>query len=99
LRNILENISRYAPSDKSVSLELIHAKGMVKIFFRDYGPGIPEDETERIFEPFYRLDKNHGGAGLGLSIVRQAVEQLNGRVHAEAAEGGGTVIVISLPEK
>ncbi|MBL0717297.1 MAG: ATPase, partial [Desulfosarcina sp.] len=58
-----------------------------------------EDETERIFEPFYRLDKKHGGAGLCLSIVRQAVEQLNGRVHAEAAEGGGTVIVISLPEK
>ena len=99
VRNIFENISRYAPSDKSVSLELIRTKGMVKIFFRDYGPGIPEDETERIFEPFYRLDKNHGGAGLGLSIVRLAVEQLNGRVHAEAAEdGGGTVIVISLPD-
>lgn len=98
LGNIFENISRYAPSDKSVSLELIRAKGMVKIFFRDYGPGIPENETERIFEPFYRLDKNHGGAGLGLSIVRQAVEQLNGRVHAEAAKGGGAVIVISLPD-
>lgn len=98
LGNIFENISRYAPSDKSVSLELIRAKGMVKIFFRDYGPGIPENETERIFEPFYRLDKNHGGAGLGLSIVRQVVEQLNGRVYAEAAKGGGTVIVISLPD-
>ena len=98
LRNIFENVSRYAPADKSVSLELIRAKGMVKIFFRDYGPGIQEDETERIFEPFYRLDKDHGGAGLGLSIVRQAVEQLNGRVHAEAAKGGGAVIVISLPD-
>ena len=99
VRNIFENISRYTSSDKSVSLELIRAKEMLKISFRDYGPGIPEDETERIFEPFYRLDKNHDGSGLGLSIVRQAVEQLNGRVHAEAAEGGGTVIVISLPEK
>jgi two-component system OmpR family sensor kinase len=67
----------------------------------DDGPGIPEDERERIFEPFYRLDRSRdratGGFGLGLSIARKAVLLHGGSVHVEGSRLGGARFVVSLP--
>ena len=57
----------------------------------DTGPGIPEDEREQVFQPFYRaLGTDVDGSGLGLNIVKQIVTQLGGTVGFDAAPGGGT---------
>ncbi|MBZ2170489.1 PAS domain S-box protein [Nitratidesulfovibrio sp. SRB-5] len=68
---------------------------------RDTGIGIPESHLERIFEPFSQLDgshvRRHGGAGLGLSIVRRLVALMGGELSLESTPGTGTTIFISLP--
>ena len=73
----------------------------VTIAVEDDGPGIPEDERERIFEPFYRLDRSRdratGGFGLGLSIVRKAVLLHGGSVQVERSGLGGARFVVGLP--
>jgi len=67
----------------------------------DEGPGIPDEDLERIFERFYRVDKarsrESGGTGLGLSIVKHLVGLLRGRVWAANRPGGGAVFTVSLP--
>ncbi len=73
----------------------------LKITVRDNGVGIPEDQLERIFEAFYQVDssatREHGGAGLGLSIVRKLVQAHGGEIWAESEVGQGTAIHFTLP--
>ena len=70
---------------------------------RDFGQGLPEQELERIFEPFYRVqesrDRDSGGHGLGLSIASTAVRRHGGGISAANAGGGGLVVEIVLPGK
>lgn len=66
-------------------------------YVEDNGPGIPEDEREKVFTPFYRIDRATPGAGLGLSIVRRIVELYGGRVWIEAGSAGGTRVCFTLP--
>lgn len=66
----------------------------------DRGPGVPPEQRERIFEPFYRLpgaSEREGGAGLGLSLVKTIAERHGGRVRCENREGGGARFVVNLP--
>jgi two-component system sensor histidine kinase KdpD len=66
----------------------------------DRGPGVPEDERERIFHPFYRhpgAAPDAGGAGLGLSISRRLAEAQGGTLTVEPREGGGSVFVFTVP--
>jgi signal transduction histidine kinase len=66
----------------------------------DRGPGVPPDERERIFEPFYRLpgaSEREGGVGLGLSLVKSIAERHGGHVRCEPREGGGARFVVALP--
>jgi len=74
---------------------------VVQVVVEDDGPGIPDAERERIFEPFYRLDRsrdrNTGGFGLGLSIARKAVELHGGTLSAGASALGGARFTITLP--
>jgi signal transduction histidine kinase len=98
-RNLLENARRYGGAEVSVELGR-GAGGVVEIKVRDRGPGVPESERERIFEPFYRMPghaEREGGVGLGLSLVRQIAERHRGRVHCEPREGGGSCFVLRLP--
>jgi two-component system sensor histidine kinase CpxA len=66
----------------------------------DNGPGVPENELRKIFEPFHRLDlarsRETGGSGLGLAIVRSAVEACRGDVHASLPASGGLCVIIKL---
>ena len=82
--NLLDNAYRYAPGDVSLTL---HDEGdSVTLSIRDHGPGIPAEQLERVFEPFYRLDSSRnrslGGSGLGLTIARHLAHQLGGSLRA-----------------
>ena len=75
----------------------------VKITVEDRGPGISKGDLRQIFEPFYRsksaVDAQIHGNGLGLSIVRQIVEEHGGKVSAESEVGKGSRFVIELPQR
>lgn len=98
--NLLRNAQKYAAG--RVVLSARRGPGGVEIAVDDDGPGIPEDERERIFDPFYRLDRSRdratGGFGLGLSIARKAVALHGGSLQAEASTLGGARLVVRLPE-
>jgi two-component system OmpR family sensor kinase len=98
--NLLRNAQKYAAH--TVALSAHRAGALLEIAVDDDGPGIPEDERERIFEPFYRLDRSRdratGGFGLGLSIARKAVRLHGGTLRVEDSPLGGTRFVISLPD-
>jgi signal transduction histidine kinase len=100
LRNLLENARRYGGSE-APEVEVRRAANQVLLCVSDRGPGVPDAERERIFEPFYRLPghaEQAGGVGLGLSLVRQIARAHKGRVECEAREGGGSRFVLTLPE-
>ncbi|WP_027864801.1 ATP-binding protein [Massilia alkalitolerans] len=97
--NLLRNAQKYA-ADR-ILLSAARTGGGVEITVDDDGPGIPVEEREKVFDPFYRLDRSRdratGGFGLGLSIARKAVALHGGSLHADSAPLGGARFVIKLP--
>jgi signal transduction histidine kinase len=99
LRNLLENARRYG-GDQPPEVSVQAGADEVRVAVSDRGPGVPEAERERIFEPFYRLPghaEKAGGVGLGLSLVRQIAERHRGRVFVAPRPGGGSAFEIALP--
>jgi signal transduction histidine kinase len=98
-RNLLENARRHGGQGPiEVSVTSLAAKAIVTVC--DHGPGIPESERARVFEPFYRLKGNpegHGGTGLGLSLVRQIAGRHRGEVQYVPREGRGACFRVTLP--
>jgi signal transduction histidine kinase len=102
IRNLLENARRHSAGE--ISLELAQtgtgARQRAVIRVNDRGPGVPPDQRERIFEPFYRLpgaSEREGGVGLGLALVKSITERHGGTVRCEARPGGGASFVVELP--
>lgn len=97
--NLLGNAGKYAAG--RVELTAARIGGEVEIAVEDDGPGIPQAERERVFEPFYRLDRSRdrasGGFGLGLSIAHKAVALHGGSLRVEDGALGGARFVIRLP--
>ena len=100
LANLLQNAVRYTPSGGEVRVTAARADGGVTVTVANTGPGIPPDDLPRVWERFYRVEKSRdrarGGAGIGLAIVRQLVEDAGGRVGA-TSEGGWTTFWLTLP--
>ncbi|MCA3564386.1 MAG: HAMP domain-containing histidine kinase [Methylocystis sp.] len=99
VRNLIENAERHGGGRPEVSLAKA-GEQMLKIAVADRGPGVPESERTRIFEPFYRskgASESAGGVGLGLALVRQIAERHGGSVSCEAREGGGSIFQVMLP--
>jgi K+-sensing histidine kinase KdpD len=97
--NIFNNAIKYAPNSP-LDISVAQYKGNARIAIRDYGPGIPKDQLEKIFQRFYRLPQhahNGGGTGLGLFICRQIIQAHKGEIEAESVEGLGTTFYIFLP--
>lgn len=102
LRNLLENAAKHAlPDSRPTAVSVSRAAGAVTIVVEDDGPGIPEGDRSRVFEPFFRVDPSRsrktGGYGLGLSICRRIVEAHGGRIEASAAEPRGARFTVTLP--
>jgi len=91
LANLLSNAARYTPRGGRVTVRAERRPADVLVSVVNTGDGIPADDLPRVFERFYRVEKSrdraHGGAGIGLAIVKQLVEGAGGRVGAESAEG------------
>ena len=101
-RNLLENARRY--STGAISLELsqlrVGTQQLAAIQVHDRGPGVPADQRERIFEPFYRLpgaSERDGGVGLGLALVKSISQRHGGSVRCEGRPGGGASFIVELP--
>ncbi|QGZ40280.1 two-component system OmpR family sensor kinase [Pseudoduganella flava] len=97
--NLLRNAQKYGNS--KVALSAARKLGAVSITVDDDGPGIPEEEREKVFEPFYRLDRSRdrgtGGFGLGLSIAAKAVSLHGGSLKIDTSPLGGARFTITLP--
>src|SRR5438105_4104288 len=101
LRNLLENAHKYASPGSSIKVEARWTGTEVLIGVADHGPGIPAGEHEKIFQHFYRLDRDYRahtqGSGLGLAICRGIVQAHGGRIWVEDRQGGGSIFYIALP--
>jgi two-component system sensor histidine kinase KdpD len=93
--NLLANAVRHG-GGQPVLVRSGEVGGRLVVRVVDRGPGIPEPERERIFEPFYRREGG-GGAGLGLSIARGFVEANRGEISVESVPGQGSTFVVSFP--
>ncbi len=101
LLNIISNAIKYTGENGEVSIKQYIKSEKVFIEVKDNGIGIPEEDIERIFERFYRVDKARsrsvGGTGLGLAITKHMVKALNGNIRVESELGVGSKFIIELP--
>jgi two-component system sensor histidine kinase VicK len=100
--NVTDNAIKYTPEGGNVSLYVFGEGDYVRIEIIDTGIGIPEEQVDKIFDRFYRVDKarsrESGGTGLGLSIVKDVVDSHNGKILVDSKENDGTKFVIIIPK-
>ena len=98
--NLIGNALRYA-GGPGARIEVGGTAGIerARLFVRDHGPGIPTEERQRIFDPFYRAasSRRQQGTGIGLAIVRKVVRLYGGRIEVENTPGGGATFRFDLP--
>jgi signal transduction histidine kinase len=105
LLNLLDNAVKYGPRGQTVTVGLLRAHDAAseraRIWVADEGPGIPEADRERVWEPFVRLSRDveaeTAGSGIGLSVVRQIAQRHGGAARVSSAPGGGACVVVELP--
>ena len=97
IENVLRNAGQAAPSGGHVVVATQVSPDRCTVTVTDDGDGVPGDQVERIFEPFYRLDTNREGSGIGLAITARVMQQLGGSVVARNANGGGLSVSMTMP--
>jgi len=95
--NILDNAAKYGVSGETVEVKLTCTPAAVRISFRDYGPGIPENELAHVKEKFYKGSSHVRGNGIGLSVCDEIVTRHGGELLVENATGGGTCVTVIFP--
>lgn len=92
IENVLRNAVRYTPVGTSVDVSLLAKNGSVRVSVCDHGGGVPADELDNLFKPFYRVgearERTTGGIGLGLAIAERAVSAHKGKIFAQNRNGG-----------
>lgn len=100
--NLVSNAVTYSPEGGRIGIGVSVADGAIEISVTDQGPGIPEEDRERVFERFFRVDPSRargtGGTGLGLSIVKHTVQNHGGSVRLWSQQGHGSTFTIRLPQ-
>lgn len=98
LNNLIQNVIVHSHADK-INISLSNQDGNMKIVVADNGVGIEKDDLKHIFERLYKCDKGRSekGSGLGLSIVHQLVEKMNGTITAESTPRNGTMFALYFP--
>jgi len=99
LTHLLANALKYSPSDKLVSVSAAMTSETISVEVKDQGMGILPQDSGRIFEPFFR-GSNIGeipGLGIGLSIVKDAVDSMDGKVEVDSEVGDGTTVMVEIP--
>jgi len=98
IRNLLRNACNYSELDKEINVNLFKDKSSIVLSVVDKGRGIATSDHERVFERFYRVDKGRsrslGGTGIGLSIVKHAVDRNGGLIELDSILGSGTTFTI-----
>jgi signal transduction histidine kinase len=101
LSNVLSNAIRYSDPEREIAVEIESGDEMATVRVRDEGIGIPADRVGQVFDRFYRVDEHRsravGGAGLGLSLVREVVKVHGGEVAIESALNRGTTVTLRFP--
>jgi len=102
--NLLDNAIKYSNTNGNVYFTVIEKGNGIEIIVKDTGVGIPSEEIDHIFEPFYKVDKartsgNVTGYGLGLAIVKDIIESYKGNISVNSKVGEGTTMSIYLPIK
>jgi signal transduction histidine kinase len=98
ISNLLSNAFRWTPDGGRVGLALTQVDGTIRVAVDDSGPGIPDEQRERIFRPFWSRD-GEGGTGLGLAIARELAVALGGEIELETALGKGSRFELVLPAR
>lgn len=102
LKNLIDNAIHYTPEAGRIDLRIRSFMGKTFLQIEDSGPGIPEDERERVFDPFYRiLGNDEVGSGLGLSIVKAITDRLGAKVtlqYVNEQEKSGLNVVVEFPK-
>lgn len=95
--NLLKNASDYSGENKRIWVEVEQSNVYTRIYVRDEGPGIPEDEIPNIFKRFYRVHSqvNPNSVGIGLSLTKSIVEGMGGSIHVKSEEGKYTCFVLT----
>jgi DNA-binding response OmpR family regulator len=99
--NLISNAAKFSPKGKPIELSLDICQELARVTVRDWGPGVPQEFEERLFERFAQADgsdsRKTSGTGLGLSITKAIVERMGGTIGHEPAENGGSRFYFELP--
>jgi len=101
IENLLSNAIKFSPPDKKVEVSLSDRYGKALLEIKDEGPGLSESDKAKLFQRFQRLSAkptgNENSTGLGLSIVKKFVENMNGKIWCESTLGSGANFIVELP--
>lgn len=100
IRNLVSNAEKYSPREEPIDVRIIREGDELQVSVLDRGPGVADEEAERIFTPFYRSSETSawaGGIGIGLAVCKRLVEAQDGRMWAHRRPDGGSDIGFALP--
>ncbi len=99
ISNLLSNAIKYTPDDRPVTVNYQCISNTLTLHVADQGIGIPPEDLDKLFDPFHRASNvgSVSGSGLGLVIVKQAIDAHGGSIHVDSAVGQGTTVTITLP--
>jgi signal transduction histidine kinase len=101
IENVVRNAMKYTADGTTVNVAIVEEPGRLRIVIDDYGPGVPPDAIDKIFEPFFRVEESRsttiGSGGIGLAIAERSIRLHSGTMTASNREGGGLRVEIVLP--